>query len=480
MAGPGNGEPLTSDERAELQRLRAEVAELKAAQPPAAAAPAAAPRSGHPALRWTATGLLLVLVAVLGIGSVAARYARSQVLDTDRYVQTVAPLASDPALQAALTDQITEQIMTRVDVEKMTADALSALTEVAPRVPPAVVGLAPVIAGQAQSFVHNATSKLVTSDQFQTMWVEANRKAHEELVSVATGENTGSVQVNEKGQVSISLAAIIETVKAELVDRGFAFVDKLPDVNATFVIFQSADLVKAQRAVNWLDKASAVLPWLTLLVALLAIWAAPRGGRRRAVSLTGAALAIGMGVLAIGISIGRAVYLGAVPPDVLPSDAASALFDTLVQPLRTTLRAVFVLGLLVGIVGYVSGSSASATAIRRGYTRGMDRLRTAPTDREPRTVERIAATYRLPLRVVIIGVAIATLVFWRYPSGTVVIVTILIAVLALLAVELLARPALARPAAEAPESGPVGVPTESVPAAPEPAAPPQERDRPGR
>lgn len=441
-----SGTPLSSDERAELERLRREVTELRAAAPPpppTEVAPSGPPRSGHPALRWTAAGLLLVLVAVVAYAGVAARFTRSEILDTDRYVQTVAPLASEPALQAALADQITDQIMTRVDVEQMTADALGALTEVAPRVPQAVVGLAPVIAGQAQSFVHNAASKLVSSEQFQSMWIEANRQAHEELVSVATGENTGSVKIDDRGQVSISLAAIIDTVKADLAGRGFAFVERLPDVDATFVIFQSADLVKAQRAVNALDKASAILPWVLLLVSLLAIWAAPRGGRRRALCLVGAAIAVAMALLAVSISIGRAVYLDAVPPDVLTTDAASVLFDTIVAPLRTTLRAVFVVGLLVAIVGYLTGSSSSATAIRGAYSRTMDRLRSPATDREPRAVEKYAATFRLPLRIAIIGIAIAALVFWRYPSGTVVIVTILIAVLALLAVEVLARPALA-------------------------------------
>lgn len=452
MAGSGD-EPLASDERAELDRLRREVAELRAAREPVVAPAAAAPpRSGHPALRWTAAALLLVLVAVLGMGAVAARYVRSEVFDTDRYLQTVGPLASEPALQSALATQITDQIMTRVDVEKMTADALTGLTEVAPRVPQAVVGLAPVIAGQARTFVNNAATKLVTSSQFQTMWVEANRQAHQELVSVATGQNSGAVTIDSRGQVSVTLTAIIDTIRTDLVARGFTFVDKLPNVNATFVIFQSADLVKAQKLVAWLDKASAVLPWLTLLVALLAIWSAPRGGRRRAVCLVGAAIAIAMAVLAVAVSVGRTIYLGEIPSDVLPADAAAVLFDSFAQPLRVSIRAVAVLGLLIAVVGYLTGSSPSATAIRRGYGRGMDRLRTAPTDREPHAIEKVAATYRIAFRVVIVGVAVATLVFWRYPSGTVVIVTILISVLAMLAVELLARPALNRPTAPAVEA----------------------------
>ncbi|TQF68661.1 hypothetical protein FK531_12660 [Rhodococcus spelaei] len=450
MADSGSDDALTGDERSELLRLRREVAELREAKQRPESTGAVAQgisepaRRGHPALRWTATGLLLVLVAVLGYASVVARFARSEVLDTDRYVQTVTPLAADPVLQAELANQITDQIMTRVDVEKMTADALGALTEIAPRVPSAVVGLAPVIAGQAKSFVHDAASSLVTSSQFETMWIEANRQAHQELVAAATGDTSGSVKVNDKGEVSVSLAAIIDTVKSNLVQRGFSFVDKLPDVNATFVIFESADLVKAQRAVSALQKASTVLPWLTLLVAVAAVWAAPKNGRRRALSLVGASLAVAMALLAVSISIGRSVYLGAIPSDALSPDAAAVLFDTLIVPLRTTLRAVFAAAVVVGIIGYLSGTSTSAAAVRRAYRRGMDALRAPKEGREPNQIERSVATFRMPLRVAIIVIAIATVVFWRYPSGLVVVVTILLAALALLVVELVARPALPR------------------------------------
>jgi hypothetical protein len=47
-------------------------------------------------LRWSGAGLLVLLSALLIVASVAARSARSEVLNTDRYVATVAPLADDP------------------------------------------------------------------------------------------------------------------------------------------------------------------------------------------------------------------------------------------------------------------------------------------------------------------------------------------------------------------------------------------------
>src|SRR4029077_1976699 len=120
------------------------------------------------ALRWTASGLLIVLVAVLLLNSLLARFTRSEILDTDRYVATVAPLGSDPAIQDEITDQVTRQIFTRLDVEKITQEALTALAENAPRVPPQVVGLAPVIAGQAEGFIRDTVHSLVTSDKFES------------------------------------------------------------------------------------------------------------------------------------------------------------------------------------------------------------------------------------------------------------------------------------------------------------------------
>src|SRR6476661_10139019 len=123
--------PLGKDERAELLRLRDEVATLRTQAAGAAAGVPAEPVSHPPrnGLRWTAVTILLVLVAVLALASVTARFTRSQILDTDRYVSTVAPLGANPALQADITNQITDEIFTRVDVEGLTKDALEALTD---------------------------------------------------------------------------------------------------------------------------------------------------------------------------------------------------------------------------------------------------------------------------------------------------------------------------------------------------------------
>src|SRR5262245_53871483 len=139
MSDLGGHADLTTDERAELERLRGEVASLRqaadsaaAGQPPSPAeqplpAAAAQRRSG----RWRApvATVLIVLGALLAPLAVVARWAHSEVADTDRYVATITPLATDPAVQEAITNRITNEIFVRVDIQSLVAQAVDALVK---------------------------------------------------------------------------------------------------------------------------------------------------------------------------------------------------------------------------------------------------------------------------------------------------------------------------------------------------------------
>ncbi|MEV6325812.1 hypothetical protein AB0M45_32300 [Nocardia sp. NPDC051787] len=441
------GGKLTADERAELERLRAEVAALRTKGRGAEQPARRPPRHGW---RWTAVAILTVLVAVLAITTVVSRFVRGEVLDTDRYLSTVAPLGSDPVLQTEVSNTITDEIFARVDIEGLTADALSALTDAVPatanrpRVDRAVEGLAPVITQQARGFVNDTVLSFVRSDQFEDLWLQANRAAHTALVAVATGHvGPQSVTVDENGTVTLSLRTVMENVKARLLDRGFTFAEKIPAVDKQFVLFRSPELVRAQQAVDRLDKASAVLPWVTIAAAVAAIAAAPPGRRRRALVFVGLALAVGMVILAIALIIARALYLGRIPADALSPDAAIAIIDTVLAPLRTALRGVAVLGLAIALAAYLTGDSVSATTVRRQFGRSMDGVQRLRRSRPPNPVETWAFRARAALRWAILGIAALVLVFWRYPTGLVVVWILLGALVALLALELLIRPARA-------------------------------------
>ncbi|GAA1406279.1 hypothetical protein [Oerskovia paurometabola] len=439
-------EPTISEsERAELEALRAEVQRLRAerAAPPAGAVVAApAHRGGW--LRWTAVAVLLVLAGVLMLGSVLARYVRAEILDTDKYVATVTPLGSDPAIQAEISTQVSDAILERIDLETVTAQALATLTQNVEQVPAQVQALAPLLASQGESFVRSTVDRMVTSPTFEELWIVANRQAHKNLVAVLTGEGDTAITADANGQVTLSLGPMIDEVSKRLSARGFTFVESLPSIDPQFVLFTSQDVVKAQRAVAFLNTAANVLPWLSLLVAAGAVWAAPRGRRRRAVVLAGVAYVVAMAILAVGITVGRSLYLSAVPSDVLSPSAATALIDAVLVPLRTSLRAVFAFGVVVVLAAYLTGPSRSAVAVRGGFNwlvRAASRGHAGDSGRAPHPFEIWVARLRWPLIALVLAGALAVLVFSRYPSGTTILVIALVAAVLVIAIQVVSAPA---------------------------------------
>ena len=108
LSTPG-GDSLDIGERAELERLRAEVTELRAQ--PAGGGPLAGQPTGRRRRRigWRTpvATLLIVIACLLAPLSVVSVWTANQVSDTSRYVANMTPLVHDPAIQNALTDKIT-------------------------------------------------------------------------------------------------------------------------------------------------------------------------------------------------------------------------------------------------------------------------------------------------------------------------------------------------------------------------------------
>ena len=316
---------------------------------------------------------LVLVAAVLAPASVVARWAHDEVADTDRYVETVAPLAQDPAVQQAVVDRVTAELFARIDVKAVTDQAVAALANqgLPPRVTVGLTALSAPLASGIESFVREQITKLVESDVFAAAWVQANREAHAQMVAVLSGQGTDAVAV--KGDtVSINLATVIDVVKKRLSDAGFTLAERIPTVNAQFTIFQSADLTKAQTAFRMLDTLANWLPVLALLLLALAVYVARR--RRQTLIWSAVAVAASMLVLGAALNIFRPVYLNAIDPRVLPTDAAAAIYDQLVGFIRLNLRAVLVVALAVAagawVTGPVRGGDAGALSRGVGWLRG--------------------------------------------------------------------------------------------------------------
>src|SRR5687767_3587716 len=165
---------------AEVERLRIEVAEMKArlAAEQGGDATPANPPGGRRMGAWRpwVAGVLIAIGALLAPLSIVATWAHDEVADTDRYVASVTPLASDPAIQDAVIARITAEIFDRLDVEAVTQEAVDALAAqgLPPRVADNLAALSTPLANGVRNFVTDRVTAIIKSPTFQQAWVAAN------------------------------------------------------------------------------------------------------------------------------------------------------------------------------------------------------------------------------------------------------------------------------------------------------------------
>ena len=431
---PGRGTPdadLSLGERAELQQLRTEVA-LRQQQATTTHRHRFSWRSPV-AIVLIVIGCLLAPISVLGV------WTANQVSDTSRYVENIEPLIHDPTVQNALTDKITVAITSHLNVVGYTNQAADLLTSKGlTRVGSLLKTFGPSIASSVAGFIHGQVHKIVTSDRFARAWIQVNTVAHGVLVKALSGQ--GGAITRSNGQVTIDLAPFITIVKQDLASRGFTLVNSLPPIHPTLALFSSRELVKAQSLYRLINDLKYVLPILALLLLGAGIYVAR--SHRRALIGAGLGFAASMLVLGAGLTIFRSIYLNSVPNNVLPSDAAAVIFDTLVRFIRQALRTLLVVGLVVAIGAFFTGPSVTAVRTRGAFGSGLGWVRASGEHAGLRTgpVGRWTYAHRTALRVAAVALAALLFVFWGRPTGLVVIFIVILLLVVLGLIELIGRP----------------------------------------
>jgi hypothetical protein len=434
-AGARAPESISGGEHAELERLRSEVRELRAEQGgDGGGQPPVPVRRG----RWRAplASLLIVLGCVLAPVAVLGVWAANQVSNTDRYVANMAPLINEPPIQRALSARITNEITSRLDVKTLTTQAATELRQAhLPRLSSLLTTFSGQIVSGVNSAVAAGVSRAVASPAMATVWTQANRVAHQGIVKVLSGQGNGAVSV-VNNEVVLSLGPLIAQAKDYLVAHGLSVASKIPSVNATFPLFEAPNLAKAQQGYRLITTLKWVLPFLALALLALGIYVARR--HRRA--LIGAALGLSASMLVLGaaLAIARGIYLNSLPKSV-SSDAAAALYDTLVRFIRQGLRVLLVVGLVIAAAAFLIGPSAAAVRGRNAVKSGIDWLRFRSERAGLRTgpVGTWTAAHKTILRVGAIVVAGLIFVFWGQPTVAVVIWLVVVLLLVLAFIELI-------------------------------------------
>jgi hypothetical protein len=371
-------------------------------------------------IRAIAAVLLATLGALLVTLSVPTIWGRNLVLNTDRYVQTLEPLAADPGIQQAVVRAVAQQFTSRVDLAGAVEQALP---------PRAADLLSGPVQSAATGLVTTVTTKFVQSDAFVNLWSTVNRASHAALVGILTGERPKNAALTVKdGMLYLDLAPIVGAVKQRLVAAGLTIAQDVPVTGPTIQLLQLKGLDKAQSAVRNLNRVAVLLPLAGLACMVGAVLASRR--RRREVIICALAAAGGMVVLAIGLLIGRQIYLDKLPLKYLSADDAGRIFDTMVRFLRDGLRTVFVVALLISAIAWLTGSSRQARSTRRGVASAARSLTAAGANWR---YAGVLARNRRTVSVVLVAIAALILVLWTNPG----VVTVLLIAAATAAVVVL-------------------------------------------
>lgn len=315
------------------------------------------PKRGRRRIRTILATLLIVIASVLAPIAGITVFVRNQLLNTNRYISNITPITQDPAIVAAMSTAVTNQLFAKVNVEAQLKSAL----------PPRADFIAPQLTNALKSQAYNVTDKVIGSPQFNKIWIGMQRAVHKTLVKVLVGDAPGAL-ATKNGVIVLDLRQLATNVIHQLDEKGVHVFDKIPvdKLNPQIVLIKSQGLAGARTITRLLNHLALVLPLLTLVLYLGAIGISPR--RRRALMWSGLGLAISMAVLGIILGLARSYLVSAAGHQLSPA-AAGDLFDTLLRYLKYGLRILFAIGIVAAFIAWLTGPSRPAMSIRRGFAR---------------------------------------------------------------------------------------------------------------
>jgi hypothetical protein len=287
-------------------------------------------------VRSVLAGVVLLVGALLVPVATAGWWARETLVPTHAYVDTVAPLASNPAITSAVEHQVVDRTMAAVEQR-------------APQLPS-------FIRSRLRPLVRTAVNRAVESPAFERAWRDANRAAHRQLVAVLSGRSSAVQKSGGDAVVEVHLDAVTGALRRDLAKAGVPFDIQLPDATASIPIGSARQLDRAQLAYRLLVRWGRPLPVLAVILIVVGLVLARR--RAGALAWTAVVALLGLGGLAVLLFIGRESYLHALPAGI-SSAAGKAIFDTVTSGLRHDLEVVAIGAAVVLIV------SAAVAVIRR-------------------------------------------------------------------------------------------------------------------
>ena len=409
----------------DVEALKARIATLEAKEAELESAQAGRRFSGRGFTAW----VLVVVAALLFPIALTSFWAQKTLLDTQRYVETVAPLAKDPTIQDAVATQVSTAINNQIDASGKVEEILADFPKLQPLAGPITAGL--------HNLVNTTVDKVVTSDQFAGLWAEVNTRVQQGVVKVLSSDASEGPITIQGDQIILDTGDLITAVKQRLVDRGFTWAQNLPVPPAAdrqIVLLTSPQLAQARLAYQIAQPVSQWLIFVVLLLFVIAVLVAVR--RARMVIAVGVSIILGALVVRLALSYGS-MQLELNLSGTTWAVAQNAFVLIITQYLVAAVRAAFVLGLVLAVVGWYLSDTTSAKASRAYLSKVLNGAGASAGDTALGRVGGWFARTRTFWRFAIPALAVLVLLFSTPLTGSTILWTTVVAVLAFVVLEIL-------------------------------------------
>lgn len=322
--------------------------------------------------RWGARSiaslLLFVLATLLTPLAVVGHWGNQTVSDSEQYLATIGPLASEPAIQQAIADEVTKALVAKVDTETLVTELLDSIVK-KPFITDRLAG--PITAG-INGLIGQAVLRLVESQAFETVWLKANEVAQRSAIALLEGKESGIIQT--KGdEIVLDTSELLRDVQQRLVASGLTVAGNvtIPSQGHQIALFQTQLLPQLQLIYRF---SSPILQWLPLIVAALFALSIALARRRPRTLLT---LGVVLSVVALLIlwSLAAGETVTQVQLSATGLGAALGVFwTTFFAYLVNSLQALLLLGVFTAVAGWYAGRSRPASSLRDRICTGLQEL----------------------------------------------------------------------------------------------------------
>lgn len=426
----------------EIEVLSAKVAELEAENRDLQAALTPGTPKGKARLRWVAAFILVLVGAILAPVAVLGGWVRAELVNTDQFVETFAPLASEPEVQAFIAGEVSVAIHQTLDVEGMIDNVFDGIAE--SNLPPKAVAALPLLKGPAangvKSLIDSGVVTVVESPQFSSVWQTVLRETHSRAIAVIQGDTNAGLQLSKDGTLSLDLGATIAAVKDGLVAQGIGFADLIPEIDRQIPLVTSDSFATVRTAYQLAVGIGLWLPWVSGALLIAGVLVARN--RLRALTWVGVSVAASLLLCLAGVTVGKWFFISEVSPSIMPESTAEILFAQLTGLASSTLVSLTVLFAAIAIGAWLSGSSKLAASIRGAGESVFAGIRNSADSHGLSTGKFGRLIDRWHVAIVAVAVLVSVLLVFLIRPITVggVIATVFCLLGLLLIVELLRRP----------------------------------------